>query len=68
MLALLSAPRGRVSAARVADRARERGQAEAQRTVIRLPAGRIAAATPECEARPLPAVEVPGWQEQAGRQ
>lgn len=68
MLALLSAPRGRVSAARIAARAREREQAEAQRTVIRLPVERMAVVTPECEARPMPAVDAPGWQEQAGRQ
>lgn len=68
MLALLSAPRGRVSAARVAARAREREQAQAQRTVIRLPVERVAAVAAECEARPLPAVDVPGWQERAGRQ
>ncbi len=68
MLALLSAPRGRVSAARVAARAREREHAEARRMVIRLPVERVAAVTPECEARATPAVDVPAWQEQAGRQ
>jgi hypothetical protein len=48
MLALLSAPRGRVSAARVAARAREREQAEVRCAVIRLPVGRMAAVAPEC--------------------
>ena len=37
MLALLSAPRGRVSAARVAARARAHAHPEAQRATIRLP-------------------------------
>ena len=68
MLALLSAPRGRVSAARVAARAREREHAQARRMVIRLPVERAAVETPECEARAIPAVDAPGWQEQAGRQ
>ena len=68
MLALLSAPRGRVSAARVASRVREREQAQAQRTVVRLPVERVEAATPGCQPRALPAVDGPGWQEQAGRQ
>jgi hypothetical protein len=68
MLALLSAPRGRVSAARIAAQARKREQAEAQRMVIRLPVERAAAVTPEREARALPAADAPGWQEQAGRQ
>jgi hypothetical protein len=67
MLALLSAPRGRVSAARVAARAREREPAEPQRMVIRRPVERMAAA-PEYQPRAIPAVDVPGWQEQAGRQ
>lgn len=48
MLALLSAPRGRVSAARIAARAREDAQARAQRTVLRMPAtGEPAGVTPE---------------------
>lgn len=67
MLALLSAPRGRVSAARVAARAREREQAEAQRMVTRLPVERMAAVTPECEACEIPAVDGHGWPERAGR-
>jgi hypothetical protein len=50
MLALLSAPRGRVSAARVAARAREREQAQAQRIVIRLPVAQAAAEARECAA------------------
>lgn len=65
MLALLSAPRGRVSAARVAARAREREQAEARRMAVRLPAAR-SDVTPECQ--PRAAADAPGWQEQAGRQ
>jgi hypothetical protein len=68
MLALLSAPRGRVSAARIAAQARKREQAESQRMVIRLAVERATAVTSEREARPLPAVDGPGWQEQAGRQ
>lgn len=46
MLALLSAPRGRVSAARIAARARERERAEARRIVIRPRCP--PAVTPEC--------------------
>lgn len=53
MLALLSAPRGRVSAARVAARVRKDADAEARRTVIRLPHAQ-AAATPERPPRTLP--------------
>lgn len=68
MLALLSAPRGRVSAARVAAQAREREHAEARRRVIRVPVARAAALTPECQPRANPAVEVPEWQEQAALQ
>ncbi|HEV3050319.1 MAG TPA: hypothetical protein VGX50_08435 [Longimicrobium sp.] len=37
MLALLLAPRGRISAARMAAQARLRRQVEARRTVIRVP-------------------------------
>ena len=68
MLALLSAPRGRVSAARVAAQARKREQAESRRMVIRLPVERMAGVAAEREARPRPAVDGPGWQERAGGQ
>lgn len=51
MLVLLSAPRGRVSAARVALRARERERAEAQRVVIRLPRGPEPGTTADSEPR-----------------
>jgi hypothetical protein len=55
MLVLLSAPRGRVSAARVAARAREDEHAQAQRTVVRLPRVKVTGVTPEGDARELPA-------------
>jgi hypothetical protein len=59
MLVLLSAPRGRVSAARVAARAREHERAEAQRTVVRVP--RVAAAvTPGGDPRKPRAASVDG--------
>ncbi|HYR11659.1 MAG TPA: hypothetical protein VEQ60_28005 [Longimicrobium sp.] len=50
MLALLSAPRGRVSAARVAARAREHERAETPGDVIHLPRVPAASATPERRA------------------
>ena len=53
MLALLSAPRGRVSAARVAARAQELDEAEAFGIIIRLP--RVQAGEP-ARARPLRAL------------
>jgi hypothetical protein len=53
MLALLSAPRGRVSAARVAARLRENEQVEARGEVIRLP--RVPA-EPVAALRPLRAL------------
>lgn len=51
MLVLLSAPRGRVSAARAVAHAREREQA---RRVVRLPGARVVAAPAEADppARP----------------
>jgi hypothetical protein len=55
MLALLSAPRGRVSAARVAARAQELDEAEAYGIIIRLPRVEAPAAAP---VRPLRIVEV----------
>ena len=55
MLALLSAPRGRVSAARVAARAQELDEAEAFGIIIRLPRVEASAAAP---VRPLRIVEV----------
>jgi hypothetical protein len=54
MLALLSAPRGRVSAARLATRARELDEAEAYGIIIRLP--RVQA-EPQ-SARPLRALRL----------
>lgn len=50
MLALLSAPRGRVSAARLAARAQERDDAQAFGIIIRLPRAQAPDAAP---ARPL---------------
>lgn len=52
MLLLLSLPRGRISAARVAARAREHGDAEARRVVARPPSAPF---TPECPPPALPA-------------
>jgi hypothetical protein len=53
MLALLSAPRGRVSAARVAARAQELDEAEAFGIILRLPRVQPADAAP---VRPLRAL------------
>ena len=58
MLALLSAPRGRVSAARVAARAQELDEAEAFGIVIRLPRVDAAEAAPARPLRALPTAEV----------
>jgi hypothetical protein len=58
MLALLSAPRGRVSAARVAARAQELDEAEAFGIIIRLPRVQAAEATPVRPLRALTAAEV----------
>ena len=55
MLALLSAPRGRVSAARVAARAQELDEAEAFGIIIRLHRVEASGAAP---VRPLRIVEV----------
>jgi hypothetical protein len=55
MLALLSAPRGRVSAARVAARAQELDEAKAFGIIIRLPHVEAPEAAP---VRPLRIVEV----------
>ena len=55
MLALLSAPRGRVSAAQVAARAQELENDEAYGIIIRLPRVRTAAAEPVRLLRALPA-------------
>lgn len=79
MLALLSAPRGRVSAARIAARVREGEPAGARRIAIRLPVGPAAPVTPDRAAgepgHDPAAASLPGgsraagrWQEQAGRQ
>ena len=54
MLALLSAPRGRISAARVAARAQELDEAEAFGIIIRLP--RVEA--PDAAVRPLRALRL----------
>jgi hypothetical protein len=51
MLALLLAPRGRISAARVAAQARLRRQAEARRTVARLPEAPTARASGSTAAK-----------------
>lgn len=51
MLVLLSAPRGRVSAARVAAWVRENERARAHRTVIRLPVADSDAVTREMQPR-----------------
>lgn len=53
MLALLSAPRGRISAARIVARAQEVDEAEAFGIIIRLPRVNAPAAAP---ARPLRAL------------
>ena len=58
MLALLSAPRGRVSAARVAARAQELDEAEAFGIIIRLPRVPSAEAAPVRPLRALRAGEV----------
>jgi hypothetical protein len=55
MLALLSAPRGRVSAARVAARAQELDEAEAFGIIIRLPRVEGSEAAP---VRPLRALRM----------
>lgn len=58
MLALLSAPRGRVSAARVAARAQELHQAEAFGIIIRLPRVEALEAAPVRPLRALRTAEV----------
>jgi hypothetical protein len=55
MLVLLSAPRGRVSAARVAACIRERAHAEAHGTVDSAPRALAAPAEPEYRPRARPA-------------
>jgi hypothetical protein len=57
MLALLSAPRGRVSAARVAARAQQLDEAEAYGIIIRLPRPQAADAAPVRPLRALRLVE-----------
>ena len=58
MLALLSAPRGRVSAARVAARAQELDEAEAFGIIIRLPRVEAPGAAPVRPLRALRTAEV----------
>lgn len=58
MLALLSAPRGRVSAARLAARAQELAEAEAFGIIIRLP--RVQPATEAQPVRHLRALSAAG--------
>ncbi len=58
MLALLSAPRGRVSAARVAARAQALDQAQAFGIIVRLPRVEAPDAAPVRPLRALTAAEV----------